>query len=83
VVVELGLTTRDVGELGIPFWTKPSDQVTFQGPMPVRAALIVAEPPAQIAVEPETVAVGSVLTVTIAEPVAVPVQYASLRDVSV
>ena len=41
-----------------------SDHVTFHGAVPVNVAVIVAEPPAQIAPPPLTAAVGSVLTVT-------------------
>src|SRR3954451_23550916 len=60
-----------------------SDQVMVHGALPVSAALIVAEPPAQIAPLPLTVAVGSALTVTVAEPLEVPVQFASVIDVTV
>src|SRR3954471_784501 len=60
-----------------------SNQITLNGAVPVSAALIVAEPPAQIALLPLTVAVGSGLTVIVAEPLEVPVQFASVSDVMV
>jgi hypothetical protein len=41
-----------------PLWTTPSDQVTVQGLVPARTAWIEAEPPGQIALEPDTLAVG-------------------------
>ena len=60
-----------------------SDQVTLHGALPVSAAVMVADPPGQIAVVPLTVAVGTVLMVTVAEPLEVPVQLASVSDVTV
>src|SRR3954453_6319902 len=60
-----------------------SDQVAFHGALPVSAAVIVVEPPGQIALVPLTVAVGSGLTVTVAEPLDVPVQFASVIDATV
>ena len=47
-------------------------QVTVQGPVPVRAAEIVVDVPAQMVALPETVAVGLALTVTTALPLEVP-----------
>src|SRR4051794_41840054 len=58
-----------------------SDQTRIHGAVPVSAALIVAELPAQIAPLPLTVAVGSGLTVTVAEPLEVPVQSSDERRV--
>ena len=60
-----------------------SDQVTVHGAVPVSVAVIVVEPPAQIAAVPLTAAVGSGRTVTVAEPLEVPVQFASVSDVTV
>ena len=65
VVVAAGLTERVAGEAATPLCVTPSDQVTFQGPAPVSAAETTAAPPAQIAVEPDTAAVGFGLTVTV------------------
>src|SRR5437763_4978422 len=56
---------RVAGLVVIPLCVKPSDQVTDHGAVPVSAAETVAEPPAQIVALPETVAVGSGLTVTV------------------
>jgi len=64
VVVAPGLTVRVAGEAAA-VCTLPSDQVTVHGPAPVSAAEISADPPGQIAAEPETVAVGFGLTVTV------------------
>jgi hypothetical protein len=58
VVVEDGLTLRVAGLVATPLWTTESDQVTFQGPVPVRTAWIGVEPPTQIVAVPETMAVG-------------------------
>src|SRR4051794_3563196 len=60
-----------------------SDQITVHGALPVSAAVIVVDAPGQIALVPLTVAVGSGLTVTVAEPLDVPVQFASVIDVTV
>jgi hypothetical protein len=60
-----------------------SDQITLNGAVPVSVAVIVVDAPGQIAPPPLTVAVGSVLTVTIAVPLAVPVQFASVTEVTV
>jgi len=49
----------------------------------VSAAEIVAEPPAQIVPPPLTVAVGEGLTVTVALPDEVPVQFVSETEVTV
>ena len=46
----------------IPLWTTPSDQVRVQGPTPPRLAWMLAEPPGQIEVEPDTLAVGLAFT---------------------
>ena len=64
-MVAAGLTERVAGEEATPLCVTPSDQVTFQGPLPVSAAEIEVDPPAQIAAEPETVAVGLGLTETV------------------
>jgi hypothetical protein len=74
VVVEPGETTRRDGLTVSPFSTKPSDHVTFQGPVPVRSARSSADCPAQIVVEPLTVAVGGVITVTVVLPEPTPEQ---------
>ena len=65
VVVAAGLTFRVAGEVRTFDCVTPSDQTTVQGPVPVSAAWIVAEPPGQTAPPPETVAVGSVRTVAV------------------
>src|SRR4051794_4025455 len=57
-----------------------SDQVTLNGAVPMSAAVIVADAPGQITPPPLTVAVGSVFTVIVAEPLDVPVQFASLIE---
>jgi hypothetical protein len=62
-VVAPGLTERVAGDEATPDCTTPSDQVTVQGAVPVSAAWIVVEPPAQICAVPETAAVGSARTV--------------------
>ena len=51
------------GLVATPLWTTLSDQVTFQGPVPVRAAERVAEQPGQIEALPLATAVGRGLTV--------------------
>ena len=51
--------------------------------MPVSTALIVVEAPAQIVALPETVAVGTGLTVMTADPEDVPVQWMSETAVTV
>ena len=61
----------------MPDCVTPSDHVTENGAAPVSVALIVAELPAQIAVVPLTTAVGFAFTVMTAEPVDVPLQFAS------
>jgi hypothetical protein len=61
-VVAPGLTERVAGETATPDCVMPSDQVTFQGPVPVSAAWIVVVPPAQTCAAPETVAAGSART---------------------
>ena len=67
VVVEDGLTERVAGLEGTPVCVTPSDQVTSHGAVPVSAAWIVVEEPAQIVAVPVTVAVGRGLTVTVTE----------------
>ena len=64
-MVEDGLTLRVAGLEAIPVWVTPSDQVRLHGPVPVSAAWIVAEAPAQIVPPPLTVAVGLGLTVSV------------------
>ena len=68
--VDAGLTLRVALVPLLMVCVTLSDQVTFHGAVPVSAAVMVADPPGQIAVDPLTVAVGSVRTVTaIAEDV--------------
>ena len=57
MVVVAGLTIRVAG-VEVAVCCTPSDQVSFHGPVPLSAAWIVAEPPAQIVFAPLTVAVG-------------------------
>ena len=84
MVVTAGLTVRVAGLLTTPLWTTPSDQVTLQGALPLSAALIVVELPAQIVALPLTVATGNGLTLTTALPVpAPPVQLTSDTAVTV
>jgi hypothetical protein len=59
VIVVPGETDRAAGLTVRPFWTAPSDQVTFQGEAPVSAAWMFVLAPAQIVAVPETVAVGT------------------------
>ena len=61
----------------MPDCVNPSDHVIENGAVPVSVALIVVDAPAQIAVVPLTTAVGFALIVTTAEPVDVPLQFAS------
>ena len=65
VVVEAGLTARVAGLAPIPDCVTPSDHVTVHGAVPVRAAWIVADEPAQTDVDPLTAAVGRAFTVTV------------------
>lgn len=65
MVVAAGLTLRVAGEAATFDWVTPSDHTTVQGPVPVSAAWIVAEPPGQIAPPPETAAVGRTRTVPV------------------
>jgi hypothetical protein len=58
VVVLLGETVRCAGDEPTD-WLAPSLQERIHGPEPVRAAEIVAEPPAQMDAEPLTTAVGT------------------------
>jgi len=77
------LTLRDAVVPELMVCVTLSDQVTLHGAVPVSVAVIVVEPPAQIAPPPLTVAVGRGLTVTVAEPLDVPLQVASVNDVTV
>ena len=63
MIIDAGLTVRLAGLVVTLFCVTLSDQITVHGPVPVNAAWIVADCPAQIAVLPLTVAVGSGLTV--------------------
>ena len=83
MVVAAGLTLRDAVVPLLMVCVMLSDQVTLNGAVPVSVAVIVADAPGQIAPPPLTVAVGSVLTVIVAEPLDVPVQFASVSDVTV
>ena len=85
VVVDDGETVRDAVVPLATFWLKPSDHVMANGAAPVRMALITAEPPlpAQYEPPPLTAAVGLALTVTVALPDEVPLQFASLTEVMV
>jgi hypothetical protein len=82
-VVAAGLTLRVAVVPLLIVWTFPSDQVTLQGAVPVSVAVMVAEPPGQMTPPPLTTAVGTVLTVTAAELLDVPVQFASLSKMTV
>jgi len=68
--VAAGLTERVAGDAATALCVTPSDQVMFQGPLPVSAAEIVVAPPAQTAAPPETAAVGSARTVAVVVPAA-------------
>src|ERR1041385_8676943 len=79
-----GLTVRVAGLTLTVCWF-PSDQVRFQGPIPVSTAWITVEPPLQLVALPLTTAVGRGLTVTTALPVRSPglaVQCASVKAVT-
>ena len=78
-----GLTVRDAVVPLLMVCVTLSDQITLHGAVPVSAAVIVAEPPGQIVPPPLTAAVGRVLTVIVAEPLDVPVQFASVSEVTV
>jgi hypothetical protein len=83
VVLVDGLTVRVAG-LDETVWVNPSDQIRLQGAVPIRAAWITVEEPAQIVASPETAAFGGFCTVTTALPEGVPpVQFASETDVTV
>jgi hypothetical protein len=66
VVDEDGETKRVAGDAATGC-TMPSDHVTVHGPVPVSAAWIPTDPPAQVSPPPDTVAVGraSMVTVTV------------------
>ena len=77
---------RVAGLVATAFWLEPSDQLTFHGPVPVKAAEILVEPPLQIVAVPLATEVGRALTITTALPVRLPegaVPLASLRAVTV
>ena len=78
-----GETVRETDVPLTLFCVKPSDQVTENGAMPLRIALTVAEAPGQIAPPPLTSADGRPLTVTVALPLEVPLQFASVIEVMV
>ena len=80
MVVAAGLTLRDAVVPLLMVCVTLSDQVTLNGAVPVSVAVIVADAPGQIAPPPLTAAVGRVLTVIDAEPLDVPVQFASMSD---
>ena len=56
VVAVVGDTERVAGVVVTPLWTKPSDQVSVQGPLPTRSTVSVAGLPEQTEVDPETLA---------------------------
>jgi hypothetical protein len=59
VVVEPGETVLAAGETVTPLCVTPSDHVSDQGGVPVRAAWIAVDAPAQIVAVPDTVAVAA------------------------
>ncbi len=59
-----GVTVRVATLVTTPPWTTPSDQVTFQGGVPVRSAVTFVDCPEQIVPPPLTVAVGRSEAVT-------------------
>ena len=67
-----GLTVRVAGLAVTSFCTKPSDQVTVHGPVPLNTALTRVELPLQIVAFPLASAVGRALTVITALPVRSP-----------
>ena len=67
VVVPAGDTERVAGDAATPDCVTPSDHVTVQGALPVKAAWTIVAPPGQIAAEPETAAVGFGSTVTVTD----------------
>jgi hypothetical protein len=62
--VDDGLTLRDAVVPLLIVCVTLSDQVTLQGAVPVSVAVIDADPPGQMALEPLTDAVGFAFTVT-------------------
>ena len=73
----VGATLRVAGLAATALCVNPSDQIRFQGPIPVSAAWRVVADPLQITVVPETVAVGRARTVTrtvLLAPLAQPVE---------
>lgn len=71
--MNVGLTWRVAG-FAAAIWIVPSFHVIVHGAVPVRATFIVETVPAQTVPPPVTVAVGRGLTVTRADPEAVPAQ---------
>ena len=61
----VGLTERVAGLLTTLLWVTPSDQLTVQGPTPVKTAWILKLFPRQLVELPLTVAVGLAATVTV------------------
>src|SRR6185436_13268160 len=82
VVVVAGPTAREASVPELMTCGTPSDHMMLNGAVPVSVALMVAEPPAQIAVVPLTAAAGCGLTEMNALPDAVPPQFASLSEVT-
>jgi hypothetical protein len=85
-VVTAGLTLRVAKLVATPVCVTPSDHVTFHGPVPVNTAVIIAELPLQITVEPLTTEVGRGFTVIPALPVrslACAAHFESVRAVTV
>src|SRR3954451_5794629 len=83
VVDAAGLTLRDAIVPLLMVCVTLSDQVTLNGAVPVSVAVIVVDAPGQIVPPPLTAAAGSVFTVIVAEPLDVPVQFASVSDLTV
>ena len=63
----MGLTDRVAGLAPIPDCVTPSDHETAHGAVPVSAAWIVADEPAQTEADPLTAAVGRAFTVTVTD----------------
>ncbi len=81
-MVTAGLTVWVAG-LAATVWVNPSDQVRINGAIPVSAAWIVAEEPAQMVAPPLTAAFGGNSTVTTALPDDVPAHFVSETAVTV
>ena len=85
VVVPDGETLTDIGE-EFPLKAVPSDNVPFQGPVPVTTMLRFVESPLHIVDDPSKTDVGRALTVTVADPVmseAIPAQLPSATESNV